>query len=521
MLNRPCPHRLAPLRLVPFVLAALAALAPAPRADAAPPFEGRLSGDNLLEARAGNFPFVTPRDRTDTYDQLNLGYDATRLRVGLRAELEQNSQDELTYARVTQRWAAWRDDRVDLRLGHFYTLLGRGLIHRSFELPGVVLDYDQARQRSRHTPSRDLDGARLEATLGRLDALAFTGRPNAQYTPGSHPAAYPRTEGQLSGGQVAARPGRGARLGAAWARFDAGGRRDEFGSGFLELDPARLAGLDAAALPVYVEYATRGATAGEWLRFSTGDARPHALYAGANLVVGGVALSAEWKDYAGFRNGVNDPPSLVREQSWALLNRNTHVLNAQREEGYQLEATWAPAAWAAFTLNRAGAEGLAGHFQESYLEWHAGSAEPGAWETTLAYDAGGDGVLLPYQHTWCLAATRALPAELTLTVGLERMSGRNSVNAFRDHALSATLARAERGSLAVTWERSTDALQADPERPGRPRHFVAAQLGARLSAAQDALLFVGTRRGGRACTAGTCYEVEPFRGAELRLTSRF
>jgi hypothetical protein len=34
-------------------------------------------------------------------------------------------------------------------------------------------------------------------------------------------------------------------------------------------------------------------------------------------------------------------------------------------------------------------------------------------------------------------------------------------------------------------------------------------------------LFAGQRREGIACTAGTCYVVEPFEGVELRITSRF
>ena len=37
----------------------------------------------------------------------------------------------------------------------------------------------------------------------------------------------------------------------------------------------------------------------------------------------------------------------------------------------------------------------------------------------------------------------------------------------------------------------------------------------------EATLFYGKRRGGLACTAGTCYKVEPFKGTELRLTARF
>jgi len=35
------------------------------------------------------------------------------------------------------------------------------------------------------------------------------------------------------------------------------------------------------------------------------------------------------------------------------------------------------------------------------------------------------------------------------------------------------------------------------------------------------VLFLGKRRGGLACTAGTCYQVQPFEGVELRLVSRF
>jgi hypothetical protein len=76
----------------------------------------------------------------------------------------------------------------------------------------------------------------------------------------------------------------------------------------------------------------------------------------------------------------------------------------------------------------------------------------------------------------------------------------------------------------VIWERSTDPLQEDPGDalvPGvQPRHFVAGVVSARLSERHQATLFAGERRGGRACTAGTCYEVLPFKGVELRLVSR-
>jgi len=53
------------------------------------------------------------------------------------------------------------------------------------------------------------------------------------------------------------------------------------------------------------------------------------------------------------------------------------------------------------------------------------------------------------------------------------------------------------------------------------RHYLAGVLSAALSERHTATLFFGQRREGLACTAGTCYKVEAFEGAELRLVSRF
>ena len=95
---------------------------------------------------------------------------------------------------------------------------------------------------------------------------------------------------------------------------------------------------------------------------------------------------------------------------------------------------------------------------------------------------------------------------------------------FHDVLVTGTVARAGWGSVSLSWERSTDSAQEEPDdvAPGiQPRHFVAGVLNAQISGHHDLTLFAGERRGGRACTAGTCYEVLPFEGVELRLTSRF
>ena len=93
---------------------------------------------------------------------------------------------------------------------------------------------------------------------------------------------------------------------------------------------------------------------------------------------------------------------------------------------------------------------------------------------------------------------------------------------YEDVHLSLGASLADAGSLGFSWDRTTDPLDPSQE-AGRtaPLHLVGWNASARVAEGHDAVLFVGKRRGGLACTAGTCYQVLPFEGAELRLVSRF
>lgn len=490
----------------------------------------QLSISNLLQAQAGNIPFTVPDNRTDTYDQLQLEYLFEGARIGARLEADENSEETFTYRKITQRYAEWSDERVRLRVGNFYTILGRGLLHRSFELPGVVLD--KAGLRSSYAPSRDLDGVLAEGSAGPVTALLFNGKPNGgEFTPAVEELGLDRYRGQIAGGQLVVRLPRGAGVGAAYARSTTDGTtQQEAASGFAELDPLALARVGGFALPLYVEYAQLGARFDEWWRFRAGDGSPHALYVASNLLAGPFALSAEWKDYIGFRFGTNDPPSLVREHAWPLLNRSTHVLDAGGEQGYQIEASLAWPGWGSLAANLSRSDAPAAapdRFEERYLELHLARGAEAPLEATLFYGRGRDGFIgISRREGVGGSATARFHRDYSATADLEtQRSRREPADRFRDHYLALTGARAGWGSAAAIWERSTDPAQEEPDeilKPGiTPRNFVAGQVTARLSEHHDATLFYGERRGGRACTAGTCYEVLPFKGVELRLMSRF
>ena len=518
----------------------------------------QLSLSNLAVAQAGSDPFKTtvPSNRFDLYDRLDLDYDFSSLRLGLRFESDHHTEERVNepgYAAITQRYAEWSDPHLHVRVGNFYTILGRGLIARSFELPGVVLD--QTGFPSRYSPTRDVDGVLGEATLGPFDARLYSGRPNTgEFSPAvDQVPGYQRYQGLTSGAQGSIRLPRSARIGAAYMRLveppqpdGSTGLQSEFGTGFAEVDPIALCGLSelaggSLALPLYFEYARKNSTWKDWWQFGRGSRDTAALYAGGNLLVGPFALSAEWKDYRAFRMLVNDPPSLVREHPYKLLNRSTHFLVADGEKGYQLEATYALPVIGSVTVNQSRADGDQGsrvrphpvRFEEHYAELHVAPRGHDVAEGTIFLQRGKDTFLAESISDRTIVGANTTVRFLerwSIAADVERLeatrvsfAGR-PVAQFVDHYVSIGVSRAEWGSVSMVLERSTDPNEEDPDdftSPGiQPNTFLAGIATVRISDRNEATLFVGERRSGLECTAGTCYVVNAFKGAELKLSTR-
>ena len=490
--------------------------------------DAQLSGSNLLVGQAGNYPRRAPTDRQDLYDQANVAYVFAAGNVGLRWETNRNSEEQFAYEGITQRWADWSDGRYRVRVGSFYTLLGRGLTHRSFELPGVVLD--QQGIRSRYAFSREMDGALAELTHGPIHAILFSGTPNGgESSLAADKLGLPRFAGQSSGGEIAATLYRNARIGATFSRSNAGGSpQQDLGSGFVELDPLLMLGHAELSLPLYFEYAQANGDLADWTQLRRGAERPHALYSSAGLLWGRLGVSAEWKDYAQFRFGTNDPPSLVREHVYALLNRGTHVLDAGRETGYQFETTYGLTDAATLTGNVSRGDGLGkNRFDEAYAELRVAPRGAHGWEAAAFYARSKDLLSsLDRSRTLGGLASTGFGHGYYGHIDVQRQTAERTGSAnpvpFENVYVAMSATRSNLGSLAMVWERTSD--PADKARFGSGRafvHLIHWVLNARLSAQHEATLTVGKLRGGRACTAGTCYVVPSFEGAELRLVSRF
>ena len=536
--------------------AALLAAALIPAAAPAGLFDddpGVLQAGNLLEYQVGRDPTAEAEPLTEWIDQFLLDYARGDLRVGLRVERYQDSLEgaqSADYDELTQKYAEWSTPDLRVRFGNGYAILGRGLLFRAFELPGVIRD--PAFPRSRYLESRDLDGAVLEARRGPVSLTALTGtpveEPDSPY--GAEEQFIFRRGGSVSGGRLGVALGRGATVGASYLRHEgivqdvAGpGRPEEAGAADLELRLAGLApGLAARGLDArfYGEYAGR-----MWRPFRDGlDARdgvPHAIYTATELSYGAWGLSWETKRYHRFQLKVNDPPNLVPEYSYRLVNRASHFLLPSDEQGWQLAAQGALGRGWTVQAVRAQAENRLddgfGNLRDvrRYDAWFAELASPVARSLHGAvFAAGGqdeiegveDRIILGLRLRHARADGWGAELDLEFQQAERKGPAAGARSVFDDVHAALGISRAGVGALALQAEFSNDPLEEDDpltfaEIETEPVAWWGVSGNLQLDASHEVTVFAGDRRGGTACTSGTCYLVPDFSGLELRLTSRF
>lgn len=502
---------------------------------------GTVQASNLMLWQAGRDPRTEAASSTGLFDQFELAYSRGALRAGLRFESFRPSRDEgfipARYDEITRRFAEWESDGLRLKVGNGFATIGRGLLFRAFELRGVVRD--AVFPAAQYVDSRSLDGAILEAERGPVTALVFSGQP-VRY-PDTPPGVVdlPRREGHVDGGHAGIAVHRSLSVGAGYLRSEtqlpgSPAEQVELASADLNVRVAQLLPSLAdrgADLQFYAEYAGRA-----WDPFKDGfDTEagvPHALYTATQLSYRRWGASFETKDYDSFALGWNDPPNLVPEMTQHLLNRMSHFLLADGEKGHQLSVMGSLPGERSLQFESARARNEVNGLRQYRLDALTLQGDPLAslhWELFAA--TGRDEVEGITDHrTGGLSLGREIGEGLSLRLAGEIQRAERTtfdeVATFDNVFVSLGLDRAGRGTLAVQAE-----FSGDPDEKDDPLTFDVVETESRrwlgvlatapLNRHHEATLFVGSRRGGTACTSGTCYLVPDFRGAELRLISRF
>jgi hypothetical protein len=496
---------------------------------------GQISITSLTEVQRGRVVGEDPSALSNVYEQFNVNYHSGDFQAGGRFEVYRASVDDRSMTFLSQRFASWSSGPARVVAGNFYGILGRGLLMRAYELPGVVLESTLFRQK--YTNTQDMEGSMASWTDDRFEFKALAGRPVA----GDIPPGYPdtistvdklvgigsdRRKDWILGGEASFRPVDAIKFGVTGINLRPQRSDNSYAWSWLaglELSPLfERAGMTSFYGDVYVEIGKREQFARDG----------HGRYVSGNIGIGSLGLSAEYKNYDNFDLLANDPPQLIREHTSYLMNRNTHILQTLNESGYQFEAVYPIPGIATVTGNVSrGKNRLSSRvstiFDERFISLDLDFL-PDAHNGSVFFDWGRDELeAIATQRTGGILAGTSTDSGQSFEAIFELQRGKLPFGAspwyWDTYALLSW--QSPRGfGLALAMDRSTSPSETDQagtlEVETDPVRFFSVNANARFDR-YEALLFVGERRGGTACTSGSCYEVLAFKGAEMRLTTRF
>ncbi len=260
--------------------------------------------------------------------------------------------------------------------------------------------------------------------------------------------------------------------------------------------------------------------------FSFSDEESYGAYLGVNFSESFFGASVELKKYQDFviGNGVNDPPTLIKEHPIRLLNRSTHVPHLSDESGYQVELFFYFDNGHILTLNNAMAKNyIAGNekvFQEFYADYSFGLSDN--VQLKVLADYSQDPLMNePHRYTAGLQAdlwhdATSSQVEFALQMVERELLGTEQ---FTNIYASYTFAKAGKYAISAIVETSDDSFIL--EEGNDVNIYPAINVAYHINNNNKISLFAGQRRGGPSCNSGVCYDVLDFEGLELRLVSRF
>lgn len=478
-----------------------------------PVVKAQLSGSNLAEYQFGNIPGVEPGDQSSLYNQLNLKYRYKNISLFTRTEFYMPSfGEDIDYLRLSQYKASYNTKVLNLEVGHLYNSFGRGLLMRNYEIPSSI--FEDRGYRVRYGFYKDMHGLSAKYKSKHVNVKVMRGEILTVDLPPTLPEKDRRND-LVEGAEIEGNY-EGHQLGLIVMRHHNSGNKSNYGSLFYSKS--------ISAFSLYGELAKRVDSVENITSFASTE--NYGGYLGFNygsLLWGG---SFELKKYNNFAigNGVNDPPTLIKEHSSRLLNRNTHVPLLLNESGYQLELFLNLSNGSTLTFNNALSwNELATNsylFREFYLEYmtYIGNKNDVRFFADYSMDPLNNE---PSRYTgganWDIHHSK-----LNSSIIVEAQHIQRSLStkvSFTNYVISYTLAKASKFSLSAQIETSADpnVLEKDKSINWYPAGVVSYHFDKR----NKLTLFAGKRRGGPACTSGVCYDVLDFEGVELRLNTRF
>lgn len=470
-----------------------------------------------MEYQLGNIPEVRPKDLSTLYEQLNLKYRYKSVRLLLRTEqFFSTDSAKRDYQTLSQYQVRYTGKKFEFKAGNFYETLGRGLLLRSYEIPGSITEDRIFRRRQAFY--RDVLGFMGKYSTGNFMIKVLRGKTlNNSVPPGLENRRLDLVEAIESHYKILKQT-----AGVMIMRYTDPVQQKVYSGGLVE-------GNLPLNISYYGEYVQAVGDDNPLLNFTSSSS--YGAYLSLNHSYKNYGISIELKDYHNLflGYGFTDPPLLVKEQPYPLLNRSTHVSNLVDEQGYQVELYYHFQKENMITLNTSMAVNNLFRkyvFMEYFAEYYQPFVKGNIMKLFADY-AEDNLILNEKRFTGGFNTHVILPGYWTLSFEQETQyinrtdsAQKNPVNLYNGINLS----KSTRFSAGLIFEYTTDPLFADKpgtRRTEKNRSYLGGSLSYRPDYNNTLSIFIGQRRGGLACTSGICYEVLDFSGVEIRWNVKF
>lgn len=466
----------------------------------------QFSGNNIFEFQYGEIP----NDITSFasgYDRFLAAYNYKGFKAGVTLEQYYTPYNERNYTKLTQFDLQYKSKYVDVKLGHFQETIGRGLLLHSFEIPGAILE--DLSYRSKYYFQRDIIGFSTHINLKNSTTKIIYGKPLNNLFP-------PNQSNDLR---------RSDEIKAIYSDYNF--KRQTVGLAVMDVKNdfenslygmTTVSGTISPTVTYYIE-AAKEIGNGKFSDFSSNSS--YAYYGNVNLAFSNLGISIEAKDYNKFLlgSGINEPPALIKQHIYRVLNRSTHVAQPQNESGYQIEAYYTFPDNSVLTLNHALAVndvGITFNFKEYFAEYTFDISDKHDVRLFADYaidplKAEKNRISLGTYFEWKTFKKSSINTDFEF-----QTFDRNGLNT-QNYFFILGYAFKSKYIVNLVTELSNDTFLTSSNN----KTWIGANMKYQINNANNLQLFAGQRRGGPACNAGICYEVLDFKGVELRLTSRF
>lgn len=482
-------------------------------------FEARsqISVFNLAEYQNGNIPGFEPSNVNSIYDQFNLEYKLSNFKTYFRLEnFYSTDSNRNHYTELTQYSLNYRKNGLEFKAGNFYETLGKGLLYRGYEIKNSI--YEDQISRVKQGFYRDTRGFFGSYSNSFFQIKALRGKLLINQLP----ANAPNNRLDMVSAAETSFSFLNQHAGIIGLQNDNETERSKYISTFMGGNIFNI-------FDYYGEFAHRVNKGDKFTDFGTGNS--YGAYFNLGYSTNGFGASFEWKDYQNFfiGSGISDPPTLVKEHIYKLLNRSTHVPYYFDESGIQLEFFIVPAENHLLTINHSRSKNELGATEfksaEYFADWQFSLKKYNQFKIFADYSF--DGILFETaRYSGGLYYTRTLPKNWSYSLETEIQQIERTFSetqAFQNIYLGLLVNHSTKFSTALIFEFTNDTKVADIANTVQvetKQYYPGINLSYKPNRKNTIQLFAGKRRGGPACTSGICYEVLDFKGIEIRWSTK-